>query len=103
LQVNEQKISASFGKQAVKELVAERKPLSEIDFAGNQMISDTGELESMIDKVLSENEENVARYLAGAEKLIGFFVGQIMKATKGKADPGVVNKLLKEKLESRRT
>ena len=102
LQVKEQKISASFGKQAVKELVAERKKLSDIDFAGNQMISDTSELESMIETILSDNEENVARYLAGAEKLIGFFVGQIMKATKGKADPGVVNKLLKEKLAERR-
>lgn len=96
------KISASFGKQAIKELVVERKPLSEIDFGGNQMISDTGELELLVENVLDSNEENVTRYLAGAEKLLGFFVGQLMKETKGKADPALVNKLLKEKLESRR-
>jgi len=100
--VKAQKISVAFGKQAVKELVAGRKTLEEIDFVGNQILSDSGELESLIAKVLSDNEDNVARYLAGAEKLIGFFVGQIMKATQGKADPGIVNKLLKEKLEVRR-
>ncbi len=100
--VKTQKISAAFGMQALKELAAERKTLSQIDFAGNQMMSDSGELEAIIESVLSANADNVARYLAGAEKLIGFFVGQIMRETKGKAEPALVNKLLKEKLESRR-
>jgi aspartyl-tRNA(Asn)/glutamyl-tRNA(Gln) amidotransferase subunit B len=101
-EVRAKKISAAFGKQAIKELVAERKTLAEIDFAGNQMISDTGELEAMIENILDANADNVTRYLGGAEKLLGFFVGQLMRETKGKADPALVNKLLKEKLESRR-
>ncbi len=102
-EVKAQRISASFGKQALKELVAEKKALSEIDFAGNQMMSDTGEIESIIKNVISANAEPLERYLAGNVKLIGFFVGLIMKETKGKADPALVNKILREKLESRRT
>ena len=61
------------------------------------MISDSGELAAVIEKVIAENTENVQRYLEGKDKLFGFFVGAVMKATKGQADPGTVNKLLKEK------
>ncbi len=99
IEVKRQRVSAAFGKKALKELI-NGKSIDEIDFAGNQMISDSGALEGVINKVIAENDENVQRYLGGKDKLFGFFVGAVMKETKGQADPGVVNKALKEKLES---
>lgn len=65
-------------------------------------ISDTSELEGTIIKILDANPKDVQDYLGGKEKAIGFFVGQIMRETKGKANPQVVNELLKNKLEERR-
>lgn len=96
IEIKEQHVSAAFGKKALKELI-DGKSIDEIDFAGNQMISDSGALAAVIEKVIAENTENVQRYLEGKDKLFGFFVGAVMKATKGQADPGTVNKLLKEK------
>lgn len=61
-------------------------------------VSDDGAILSIIDKVLSENEDMVLQYKQGKDKLFGFFVGQVMKAMAGKANPELVNKLLKEKL-----
>ena len=65
---------------------------------GLEQVSDAGAIEAAIDKVLAENPENVAAYLAGKDKVFGFFVGQVMKATGGKANPALVNDLLKKKL-----
>jgi aspartyl-tRNA(Asn)/glutamyl-tRNA(Gln) amidotransferase subunit B len=53
----------------------------------------------LIDKVISENQDKVKDYLGGKDKLLGFFVGQVMKLSQGKANPGLVNKLLKESLK----
>ncbi len=69
-----------------------------IDKLGLKQISDAGAIEAMIDEILSKNEDKVAEYRAGKEKLFGFFVGQVMKASKGKADPKLVNELLRKKL-----
>ncbi len=69
-----------------------------IDELGLKQVSDEGALLSMIDEILTTNEDKVAEYQSGKEKLFGFFVGQVMKASKGTANPGLVNKLLKEKL-----
>ncbi|BAF69968.1 Asp-tRNA(Asn)/Glu-tRNA(Gln) amidotransferase subunit GatB [Nitratiruptor sp. SB155-2] len=69
-----------------------------IDKLGLKQISDTGAIEAMIDEILANNEDKVAEYKAGKEKLFGFFVGQVMKASKGKADPKLVNELLRKKL-----
>ena len=63
-------------------------------------ISDTGEIENVIDKILAGNQKQIDEFLSGKEKVIGFFVGQIMKEMKGKANPQIVNDLLKSKLES---
>ncbi len=60
--------------------------------------SDEGKIGEVIDTLLAANPDKVAEYRAGKEKMLGFFVGQVMKETQGKANPGVVNKLLKEKL-----
>jgi aspartyl-tRNA(Asn)/glutamyl-tRNA(Gln) amidotransferase subunit B len=63
-------------------------------------ISDTSELGPLIDDVLAGNESQVAAYRAGKEGLFGYFVGQVMKQTQGKANPKVVNELLREKLKA---
>lgn len=65
---------------------------------GLVQIKDEGTLEKVVDDILSGNPKEVERFKSGEEKLLGFFVGQIMKATKGKANPQLVNELLKKKL-----
>ncbi len=67
---------------------------------GLLQISDTGELQSLVDKVVSENPKAVEDFKAGKKKAVGALVGQIMKATKGKANPQVINELLNKKLAS---
>jgi len=65
---------------------------------GLVQISDEGEIEAIVDDVLKKNTKEVERFLSGEEKLIGFFVGQVMKSTKGKANPKIINELLRKKL-----
>jgi aspartyl-tRNA(Asn)/glutamyl-tRNA(Gln) amidotransferase subunit B len=65
-----------------------------------QQISDTGALEAMIDKVIAENPKQVEQYRAGKKTMAAFFVGQIMKASKGQANPALVNEILTKKLDS---
>lgn len=60
--------------------------------------ADTGEVEKIIDEVIANNPEQVEQFKAGKDKVMGFFVGQVMKATQGKANPGQVNQILKKKL-----
>jgi aspartyl-tRNA(Asn)/glutamyl-tRNA(Gln) amidotransferase subunit B len=69
-----------------------------IDAKGLKQISDSGELEAMIDKVLAANEKSVEEFRSGKEKAFNALVGQIMKASQGKANPGQVNELLRKKL-----
>jgi len=69
-----------------------------IDKKGLKQITDTGAIESLVDEVIANNPSQVEEFKAGKEQLMGFFVGQIMKASKGKANPGQVNQMLKEKL-----
>ncbi len=73
-----------------------------IEHRGLRQISDNTELEALIDNVIAANESQVEQYLAGKSKVLGFFVGQIMKNSGGKANPKKVNELLVAKLESRR-
>jgi aspartyl-tRNA(Asn)/glutamyl-tRNA(Gln) amidotransferase subunit B len=69
-----------------------------IENKGLKQITDSTAIETMIREVLEANPKQVEQYLGGQEKLFGFFVGQVMKATQGKANPGEVNKLLKQLL-----
>jgi len=69
-----------------------------IEELGLKQVSDDGAILGMIDEILSSNQDKVEEYKAGKEKLLGFFVGQVMKASGGSANPGKVNKLLKERL-----
>ncbi|MCK4711232.1 MAG: Asp-tRNA(Asn)/Glu-tRNA(Gln) amidotransferase subunit GatB, partial [Gammaproteobacteria bacterium] len=70
-----------------------------IDSKGLKQITDSGAIEKLIDDVIAANPGQVEQFRAGKEKVLGFFVGQIMKQSKGKANPGQVNQLLREKLK----
>ena len=70
------------------------------DYLGETAISDVSELDPVIDRVIAENEAQVATFRAGKEGVLGFLVGQVMRATEGKADPRAVNERLREKLGS---
>ncbi len=69
-----------------------------VEARGLKQISDSGELEVIVEKVVADNPDQAEQFRAGKEKLMGFFVGQVMKATGGKANPKQVNQLLREKL-----
>ncbi len=69
-----------------------------IEKKGLKQITDTGAIESLIDEIIANNPKQAEEYKAGKEQLLGFFVGQVMKASKGKANPGQVNQMLKQKL-----
>jgi aspartyl-tRNA(Asn)/glutamyl-tRNA(Gln) amidotransferase subunit B len=69
-----------------------------IEAEGLKQVTDTGAIEGLVDEVIAANPDQVAEYLGGKDKLIGFFVGKVMQASQGKANPGMVNQLLKKKL-----
>jgi aspartyl-tRNA(Asn)/glutamyl-tRNA(Gln) amidotransferase subunit B len=69
-----------------------------VESKGLKQVSDIGALEKIVDEVIQNNSENFAKLQAGDEKLLGFFVGQIMKASKGQANPQLANEILKKKL-----
>jgi aspartyl-tRNA(Asn)/glutamyl-tRNA(Gln) amidotransferase subunit B len=71
-----------------------------IEARGLKQITDTAAIEGIIDGIISANPKQVEQFRAGKEKLLGFFVGQVMKATQGKANPAQVNQILREKLKS---
>jgi aspartyl-tRNA(Asn)/glutamyl-tRNA(Gln) amidotransferase subunit B len=71
-----------------------------IESKGLKQITDTTAIEAVVDKVIAENPGQAAEYRAGKDKLIGFFVGQVMKETGGQANPGQVNQILKAKLSA---
>ena len=69
-----------------------------VEREGLTQTSDTGAIEAAVDAIIAANADKVEQYRGGKEALFGFFVGQTMKAMQGKANPGVVNQLLKDKL-----
>lgn len=97
--IDEGKISGKQGKDVLIEMFKSGKSAaSVIAEQGLAQMSDSGEIDVLIDEVLSANQPQVTSYREGKETLFGFFVGQVMKASKGKANPKVVNERLKEKL-----
>ena len=70
-----------------------------IEKRGLKQITDTGAIEKIIDEIIANNPGQVEQYRSGKDKVFGFFVGQVMKASKGKANPQQVNQLLKDKLK----
>jgi aspartyl-tRNA(Asn)/glutamyl-tRNA(Gln) amidotransferase subunit B len=99
--VDNKTISGKIAKTVFEEMYATGKmPEVIVKEKGLIQISDTGQLEEIIDQVMANNPGPLAQYQAGKTKTFGFFVGQVMKATKGKANPQLVNKLLKKKLDN---
>jgi aspartyl-tRNA(Asn)/glutamyl-tRNA(Gln) amidotransferase subunit B len=97
--IDEGAISGKIAKQIFPELFAGgHDPAAYVRDQGLIQISDASALESAVDAVISANPAEVEAYRGGKTKLMGFFVGQIMKATKGQANPGLVNELLRKKL-----
>ena len=93
-------ISGKMAKEVFEEMYKTGKAAADIVKAkGLTQISDEGELAKIVEEIVKNNPDNVAKFKAGKTTVMGFFVGEIMKATKGKANPQVINKLLKEKLE----
>ncbi|MEO6042132.1 MAG: Asp-tRNA(Asn)/Glu-tRNA(Gln) amidotransferase subunit GatB [Croceibacterium sp.] len=92
-------ISATIGKQVLETMLATGDSAAAIvEREGLKQESDSGAIEAAIDQVLAANADKVAQFKAGKEALFGFFVGQTMKAMQGKANPQVINELLKAKL-----
>ncbi|MGC5326234.1 Asp-tRNA(Asn)/Glu-tRNA(Gln) amidotransferase subunit GatB [Brevibacillus sp. SYSU BS000544] len=93
-------ISTKIAKTVFKEMIETGKePTKIVEEQGLVQISDEGELKRIIDDLLTANPQPIEDYKAGNDRALGFYVGQIMKQTKGKANPGVVNKLLMEAIE----
>ena len=78
---------------------SKKSPDEIIEEKGLKQVTNSTEIEKIIDKVLEENPTQFGQYQSGKEKLFGFFVGQVMKASRGKANPEQVNKLLEERLK----
>jgi aspartyl-tRNA(Asn)/glutamyl-tRNA(Gln) amidotransferase subunit B len=98
--IDEEKISGKQGKDVLVEMFKTGKPASAIVAEqGLVQVSDTGEIDQLIDAVIAANPDQVANYRSGKEALLGFFVGQVIKASKGKANPKVVNERLRAKLK----
>jgi aspartyl-tRNA(Asn)/glutamyl-tRNA(Gln) amidotransferase subunit B len=97
--VDKGEVSANAGKGVLAEMFRTGKaPGDIISEKGLAQVSDSGAVASVIDEVLAKNAPEVEKYRAGNKKAFGFFVGQVMKAMKGKGNPAVVNELLKKKL-----
>ncbi len=96
------KINNNTGKKVLRDMFETgKKPGKIVEEKGLIQISDEGELESMIEEVLDKNQQSITDYKNGKDRAVGFLVGQIMKASRGKANPQLVNKMLVEKLNER--
>jgi aspartyl-tRNA(Asn)/glutamyl-tRNA(Gln) amidotransferase subunit B len=85
----------------IEALAASGEPGFSADrYLADGLVADLSELDPLVERILASNEEQVAAYRAGKEGLLGYFVGQVMRETQGKADPKVVNELLREKLRA---
>ena len=93
-------ISGKIAKDVFEIMFATSKsPKMIVKEKGLEQVTDDGAIEVFVDQVINENKDKVKEYLSGKDKLFGFFVGQVMKVSQGKANPGLVNKILKSKLK----
>lgn len=98
--ISNETISGKIAKDVFAEMFTSGKsPDVIVEEKGLKQVTDTAAIESIVDEVIAENPDNVAAYRSGKDKLFGFFVGQVMKKSQGKANPNSVNELLKKKLE----
>ena len=98
--VDDTTISNKIAKQVFEEMVASGKnPAQIVEAKGLVQISDPAIIAAIIDEVIEKNPDNVAKFKDGNKKLLGFFVGQVLKTTGGKANPKIVNELVAQKLK----
>ncbi|HIP62123.1 MAG TPA: glutamine--tRNA ligase/YqeY domain fusion protein [Sulfurovum sp.] len=98
--VDDGTISNKIAKQVFEEMAKSgENPTQIVESKGLVQISDPAKIEPIIDEIIAKNPDNIAKFKAGNAKLLGFFVGQVLKATGGKANPKVVNELVAKKLE----
>lgn len=98
--VDDETISSKIAKQVFEEMVKSgEKPTQIVEAKGLVQISDPSKILPIIDEIIAKNPDNVTKFKAGNTKLLGFFVGQVLKSTGGKANPKVVNELVAEKLK----
>ncbi len=98
--VDEETISSKIAKQVFEEMAANgENPAAIVEAKGLVQISDPAVIGPIIDAVIAKNPDNVEKFKAGNTKLLGFFVGQVLKTTEGKANPQVVNELVAQKLQ----
>ncbi len=99
--INNNTISGKIAKEVFPEMLkSNADPETIIKEKNLVQITDTDAIESVIDKIIAASTSEVQQYISGKDKVFGFFVGQIMKETKGKANPKVVNDILRQKLEA---
>ena len=97
--IEDQTISGKAAKEVLDKLMTENLDVDGvIDALGLKQVTDMGALEAMCDEIINANPEKVEQFKGGKDKLFGFFVGQVMKASKGSANPQAVNEILKTKL-----
>ncbi len=97
--ISDDTISGRIAKDVFEIMVEEGKdPESIVEEKGLKQITDKGPIEAAIEQVMADNSDKVEEYRGGKDKLIGWFVGQVMKQTGGKANPGMLNELLRKKL-----
>ena len=100
LRIEDGTISGKIAKEIFEKLWSSDNEVDEIiQGEGLEQVTDDKEIESMIDKVINNNPEQLEQYRSGKDRLFGFFVGQVMKASQGKANPKQVNDILRKKLE----
>ena len=98
--IDDKTISSKIAKQVFQVMVESgENPVQIVEGKGLVQISDPAKILPIIDEIIAKNPDNVAKFKAGNTKLLGFFVGQVLKTTGGKANPQVVNKLVAEKLQ----
>ena len=98
--VDDGTISSKIAKQVFEEMTKSGEaPTQIVEAKGLVQISDPAKISPIIDEIIAKNPDNVAKFKAGNTKLLGFFVGQVLKSTGGKANPKVVNELVAEKLK----
>jgi aspartyl-tRNA(Asn)/glutamyl-tRNA(Gln) amidotransferase subunit B len=97
--ISDKTINGRIAKDVFEAMVETGKaPAKIVEEQGLRQVTDTGAIEAAVDAVLAANPDKVAEYKSGKEKLFGFFVGQVMKATGGKGNPALVNEVIKAKL-----
>ena len=97
--IEDSTISRKIAKNVFEEMFKTKKKAKDIiEKKSLKQITNTDEIESIIEKILANNKDKVEQYKSGKEKLFGYFVGQVMQETKGTANPGTVNEILKKKL-----